>query len=130
MGTCQVCAGAHGSQRKASASLELEFQVVVCYLMWIQGIELESHGRRGSVLNLSSIFSPLPDALNHLWIMSRPQSSVTAYKSLQCLEINDKETDLCMLNRDTVEEMVPVNLQLVGSSRAEPTHAEDPLYIS
>lgn len=48
----------------------------------------------------------------------------------QCLEINDKETDLCMLNRDTVVEMVPINLQLVGSSRAEPTHAEDPLYIS
>lgn len=34
-----------------------------------------------------------------------------------------------MLNRDTAEGMVPINLQLVGSSRAEPTFRGPAVYV-
>lgn len=46
-----VCVSVHGDQKRALDLVELEFQVVVSYLIWLTGTELGSSGRAAITLN-------------------------------------------------------------------------------
>jgi hypothetical protein len=50
-----VCADAFGGQRRISYSLQLEFQVVVSWLIWVLGTELRSFAKAVRAFNYCSI---------------------------------------------------------------------------